>query len=86
MCSAHVEIEDFAHNPDNPRNVTFGINAKGTAASLRRLADQVEAGQVFVTECKLSGVAAPEGFTLRRLEFEYAANRDYKPEGFGGEP
>lgn len=42
---------------------TFGADAKATAARLRRLADDIESGQVLLQNVEIKGAASAEDFT-----------------------
>jgi hypothetical protein len=57
----------------------FGLDKDGTAAELRRFADAIEKGEVFLQGVQCGTTTAHDDYQLHAFMIEYAAREDMKP-------
>ena len=70
-----IASEDLAKAVESPTHIfRFGLDHKSTAAALRKLAADLEAGGSYLQEMSLMSKATPDDYLLHTLTVSFAVN------------
>jgi hypothetical protein len=69
-----LSVHDFAAHIAT--GLGFGVSSEESAAALRKLADAIEAKEIFVQGARVFGVATSEDFTITTLRLSFAETNE----------
>jgi hypothetical protein len=67
-----LHISDFRHSLGKDDSFGFGVDRALTAASLRKLADAIDAREIIPQGAEVSGIAEADNFTMTKLRLTFA--------------